>query len=902
MTLAASTIRIESNGAVERKQLLTRLAAARHRTCVLIQGPAGSGKTTLALQWRVQAISYGYDFAIVTVAPGDDTERLADNLFASLNRVDPALSREASFVYNRNGGGRSPEPAAIAVVRALTAHPRDIVLVIDDYHLIQDERVHSFFQILLDLAPPNLHLLIASRSTPPVSLARLRDQGELLEIGFSDLRFSVSETEELLLGQKLGLSAGDARTLYDMTDGWAAGLHLVSLDLRNRRAREKVDLQSRVRDADGFRKYFNENVLAYWSQSDIDALATLAVVQRFDQGLCSALFGPASGQELLERLQRHNAFLIPLEGAERAGWYRFHPLLRDQLNELFDALPADERRRAHAAAGESFGRRGFLREAVHHSVAAGEADRAADWVQDSAQSLFLRGELRLLVRAVAELPESTIRARSSLRLWVGWAQLCYRQLDACRESIEVLKQTLPCGPACAEHHLTMLKASLALQQDDTEAAEHLLPELEATSTSSDAIVAGGRRNILGWYYGQLNQGPTARAHLAGPPFLLRGGEPLLDSAFGSFVGECLRGYSYVREGKMREGERALREVLRKSESTLGPFCEAAACAAGFLSWVLYEMDDLAALRALLDPRMELIERAGLPDAVICACIMRSRMYQSEGSFQEALADVERLEEIAHRRGQGRALAMALAERVTIEVKSGAIDAAERTVAQLRELESLHAGRRSNAALAVWWHASFAKADCLAALRRDQDALDTLQAMMSSGIFTEKLHAQAQLFARVAVLQGRLRREPEALAEVAKAWRIAQQTGLVRSMLDVGNEVLVLGQRAVKAGLLDEVAEFYLERVTERSSRNGFRAEPPPQLAAVAQLSPREVEILKALAALMPNKRIAQVLNISPWTVKWHLKNLYAKLGVYTRDAAVARGRELGHIGNIGLIP
>ena len=413
-----------------------------------------------------------------------------------------------------------------------------------------------------------------------------------------------------------------------------------------------------------------------------------------------------------------------------------------------------------------------------------------------------------------------------MRLWVGWSQLCYRQFDACRDSVEVLKDTLPRDQACAQNHLTLLKASLALQQDDTEAAERLLPELDAMSTS-DAIVAGGRRNILGWLYGQLNRGPAARAHLAGPPFLLEGGKPLLDSGFGFLLGDCLRGYSYVKEGQMREGERALREALRKSEEILGPFCEAAASAAGFLSAVLYEMDELPALRALLDPRMDLIERAGLPDAVLCSFIMRSRMHQTEGSFQEALADVDRLEEIAQRRGQDRVLAIALAERVYIELKTGATEAAERTLAGLREIESRQAGRSSNAALAVWWHVSSANVEWLAAMRGDQDAVDALQSMISSGIFEEKLQARAQLFARAAVLQGRLNREPQALAEVAKAWHIARRAGLVRSMLDVGSEVLLLGQRAAQAGLLDEVAEFHLERVTQRASRNQSRSTPPP---------------------------------------------------------------------------
>lgn len=185
-----------TKGTIERTRLLKRLADARHHTCVLIQGPAGSGKTTLASQWRAQVLSYGYDFAAVTVSSGDDIERLLDRLFSCLDRVDPALAREAAFLYNRANETRAAEPVAIALMRALTKHPRDLILLIDDYHLVQDARAHEFVQMLLDFEPPKFHLALASRSAPPLSLARLRDKGALLELDYRDLRFSFSETEE----------------------------------------------------------------------------------------------------------------------------------------------------------------------------------------------------------------------------------------------------------------------------------------------------------------------------------------------------------------------------------------------------------------------------------------------------------------------------------------------------------------------------------------------------------------------------------------------------------------------------------------------------------------------------------------------------------------------------------
>jgi LuxR family maltose regulon positive regulatory protein len=819
---------------------------------------------------------------------------MADNLFRCLDQVDRALAREAAFVYNRDGDLRSWEPTAIALIRALTKHPRDLVLMIDDYHLIHDSDAHRFVQMLLDFAPPNFHLLIASRSVPSLSLARLRDKREVLELGFSELRFSLSETEELLYGQNATIAPREVRNLHEMTDGWVAGLRLIALTMRTRSDRAWVGPLARLQNASDFGAYFNQNVLATLPPGDVDALCRLAIAPRFDEGICTALFGPDFGQALLERLLRDNVFLIPVEGFRRCAWYRFHSPFRDELKVMFERLPEADRRIVHSRLGESFGRRLHLREAVHHCVAAGDVEKAADWVDRHAKSMFLNGDLRRLVRAVAELPAPTLRSRGSLRLWVAWSQLCYRELQECRQSVEDLRATLPPDDENMQHHLTLLDASLALQQDDTQAAEALLPSLEMLANAKDAILAGGCRNIVGWYHGQLNHGAVARQHLTGRHFLLEDGEPLLDSAFGFFVGEGLRGYSYVKEGNVREGERVLRDVLGKSESTLGPFCEGAANAAGFLSGVLYEMDELPALRALLEPRMDLIERAGFPDAVIMASLMRTRMYLCEGSFQEALAGTERLEEIARGRGLDRMLALALNEKTAILLKTGQVKSAEETVEEIAAVASRQGGRTSNSALAVWWHERFARAELLAASQREQEAVDTLHELMACSLFQDKLQARVHVYARAAVLQRRLRCEPEALRYGAQAWSIAQRMGLVRSMLDLGPEVLSLGQDASREQLLDEAAQFHLEQVVQRAELNLARVVPPP-MPAHGHLTSREVAIIKALSAAMPNKRIAHALEISPETVKWHLKNVYAKLGVYARDGAVKRARELGYL-------
>jgi LuxR family transcriptional regulator, maltose regulon positive regulatory protein len=384
--------------------------------------------------------------------------------------------------------------------------------------------------------------------------------------------------------------------------------------------------------------------------------------------------------------------------------------------------------------------------------------------------------------------------------------------------------------------------------------------------------------------------------------MLANGQVLLDSAFGALVGDGLRGLSYFREGDMRQAERQLRETLREAEATLGPYCEGAVNAAAFLAHVLYEIDDLDGLRTLLESRMDLIERVGLPDAVIYSGIARCRLLRREGSFQEALAEVERLEDMAQRRKLDRLLSFALAERMAVHLATRDDEGAEDALALLRFTARRQAAHGSAAALDVGWRASSARAAWLAAVGRDQEALDTLRALMDGGGFAAQRRLHTQIVARIALLQARLRRPDAAMAGMVHAWQQAQQLGLIRSLLDQGEEALHWGEQAAAEGRFDEATRFHLERVRLQADRGRSASEltdlHPSSAAAAASyeaLSEREIAIVRALAAALPNKRIGQALGISPETVKWHLKNVYAKFSVYGRDAAVARARECGYL-------
>lgn len=882
-------------GSIERTRLLARLAEARHKTCVLILGPAGCGKTTLALQWRAQALGYGQDFAWMTVMPGDDAQTLLDALFSALDRVDPQIAREARFIYNRDGELRSPDPIAIAVLRGLMQRSRPLVLLIDDYQNTADARAHALLQTWLDFAPANFHLVLVSRSVPPLSLSRLRDRDAVMEMDFVDLRFALDEVRAFVQSRHPGNPERDARRLHDITDGWIAGLQLVSLDIK--RQPERLGRAVPVQNPHDFTAYFNREVLSQLDLRELDAMTRLAAARGFNQALLSELVGDEEGPALLDRMRREHLFLMPLDGMEREGWFRFHPLFRDLLLERFERLPEAERRRTHATLGQWFGRRKRLREAVHHGVAGGDLAQAADWLDRWARELFLNGELQRLVRAVAELPRAILRERGSLLLWLGWAQLCYRQFPACHESLAALRAQMRESDTEAQAHWCLLAFSLALQEDDIPTAQALLPAMQTLRQGGDAVLIGGRRNLLGWLY--LHQGDfeQANAVLQGPVLSREDGSALLDSAFGALIGQALRGFSLLQQCDFRQAEPVLRDALADAERALGPYCEPACNAAGFLSAALYEVNDFPGLHQLLEPRFDAIERVGLPDALITAAVVRARLRRFEGNPMEALEGLDRLEELTQRRGVDRGLGFALIERVRTGLQLGDATMTHQTLHALQTLARRHAGVEHPSSVRLVGLSAFATAQVLAFERDDRGALAALDPLCGPDRPAMMRRDRNSVHGLRALLLARVGQHESAMAVLARVLREAQRCGQVRSLLDLGDDFLALVRQWLRETPdVDAALAFYIEHVLAQVGLHRPEAQ-RPAAALKEPLSERELEILRALANAMSNKRIAQALGVSPETVKWHLKNVYGKLGVYGRDDAVARARDLGLVGS-----
>ena len=900
---------------VARERLLAQLLDARRNRCVVLQGPAGCGKTSLLIAWREALLSLGFDIAWLTLAPEDnELTHFLDYLVASLAHVDPAMCHEAALLGGRGMDEEAVERTIIALVRGVAAHPNDVVLVLDDLHHVANARNHEALQWLLDYAPANLHLVLASRGTVPLSLGRPRDQGLVLELDMRDLRFTATESEAFLKAQLGEIGQREARHMHELTDGWVAGLQLFAMRLK-RKKQGTTDLASadpladtQVLDARGFAAYFEREVLSRLAPSEVELLIRMASCTRVCAPLCMALTGdeqsPADVRALLTRLESDNLFIAPIESSGSETWYRLNPLFRETLLERFRARSEQHQREVHLAAWIWFRDHEQPDDAVRHALLAGEPAAAADLVLRVARAMQIRGDLRKLVGLIRLLPLAEVQARIGLRLWMVHLQLYAREFDACAAAIARLQTDIPDTDAHSRYRLILLRAALAVQRDDTDDAMSVLPQLQQIPADADSLAVGGRNNLLSWIYMRRGEYEEARRVQSEAPPLLVDGAPLMGTSAGSLNGRCIAGFSYALEGRFVQLERISRDVMFDADQRGSAAAEAACFAAALLGEVLYEFSELEAARKLLEDRVDVLERVSIPDSVLRVLTVLSAVHWVAGHRLDAFAYLERLEEYASQYGLHRLIAHSVAEQIHRHLLSGQFDAAEAGLARLDMLAARFVMTPATAlsGTVAEIHAMVERSHinwCIA--HEDLDgAASRLKALIPfcevRGWQRHVAHFQMQ----AAVIDARRGRADGARDAVLAALRRGHRLGLVRSLLDADPGALDLITAVVHAEAHDPVLSFYVSRLhaaQKAALASGAAPAAQPgnrnaQPAGPEMLSEREARVVGLLAQALPNKKIARTLGISPETVKWHLKNIYGKLGVTSRDEAVARVRDL----------
>ena len=398
---------------VARPRLIAKLEPEAGRKLMLISAPAGFGKTTLLGEWAASR-SDEQCVAWVSLDEGDnDPARFLSYLVAALQTVEEEIG-EGVLSSLRAPGSPPIEALTGALLNELADFPGTLAIVLDDYHLIDSDQVHGMVAFLLERLPSNVHLLIASRIDPPLPLARLRARGQITEINATDLFFTREEAVTFLKETMgLNLSEEDVAALEERTEGWIAGLQLAALSMRDRE-----DVPGFVRAFSGSHcdvlDFLSEEVLERQSEQMRAFLLETSILQRLTEELCDAVTDRDDGQEALERLERENLFVVPLDDERR--WYRYHHLFADVLRGLLEQERSEEVKELHLRAASWYERNGWASEAVEHALAAGDAGRAARLVEYYTQALLQRGEGVTVDRWLSALPAGLLRSRPRLSL------------------------------------------------------------------------------------------------------------------------------------------------------------------------------------------------------------------------------------------------------------------------------------------------------------------------------------------------------------------------------------------------------------------------------------------------------------------------------------------------------
>jgi LuxR family transcriptional regulator, maltose regulon positive regulatory protein len=891
-------------GFLARPRLLERLTEGTGGALTLVCAPAGFGKTSLLGDWARRSQR---PVAWLSLDGGDsDPVRFWRYIAAALDELRPGVGQQVDALLQ--GSLPPPETVLTVLVNELVEGPEGVVLVLDDYHLVEAAPVHESLAGLLERLPPQLRLVLASRADPPFGLARLRASGQLVELREADLRFTSEEAAALLrmaVGPELPEAAVAA--LGDRTEGWAAGLQLAALSLRG-----QAHIDAFVEGFSGSHRfvldYLTEEVLDRQPEPLRTFLLETSVLERLSGPLCDAVTGRADSQRLLEQAERANLFLVPLD--EERGWWRYHHLFADLLRVRLHQQRPDRVEELHRAAAAWHEAQGLAEPAIGHALAAGDATWAARLIERQVDVRILRWEGLTLQRWLAALPAELVNSRPRLALAQARLALISGRLEAIEGPLEAAEQALadaadePYEPSVgrADSMMANLPASIALQRAGL---AHLRGD-------ADQMIASARRALAALGEGEWMLESLTRWYLAVGEWLagrLAAAEQAMAAGIAGWRAASQRAPAAVALGYHRLGlvqrdrgrlEAALatyREALAVAAEPDRPAPQIAGVAQVGMAGVLYERDELDTALGHASEGVALCQQLAYTVPLANGLVTLAWIRQHRGDRAGALDAIGQAERLLISPAVVGLINPVPAERARLALAQGDADAAVGWVKGCgiaAEDEPSYPREREYLVLARVLLATQAPEQALVLLGR-LHALAATQGRTGSVIEVRTIQALALSASGD---------QAGAQAALAEALALAAPEAYLRVFVDEGPPMAallrqLLADRRQERPAAADAPQEYLARLADAFEQAGLPVRLPVRRGGVVAaglvepLTERELEVLRLLATGAPNRAIAKQLVVTLDTVKRHLSHLFGKLEVANRTQAVTRARELG---------
>jgi LuxR family maltose regulon positive regulatory protein len=923
---------------VPRPRLIERMNEGMQRKLTLVSAPAGFGKTTLIAEWlkvRIEAVSNYSSPKVgwISLDEGDnDPARFWTYFIAALETVQAGIDEGALDLLQSSS--RLPiETVLTTLINAVATLPDDFALVLDDYHVIKAQPIHDGIAFLLDHLPPQMHLVIACRSDPPLSLARLRGRGQLVELRAADLRFTPDEVATFL-NQVMGLNltAQHIAALEARTEGWIAGLQLAALSMQGRE-----DITGFIAVFTGSQHYIldylMEEVLQRQTESIQAFLLQTSILERMTGPLCDAVVGqpvspglPASpsclhlsarhpgprggartgrwpgqgagnlqSQAILEYLEHANLFVVPLD--ERRKWYRYHRLFADFLRARLYQTQPDRVPELHRRASAWYEQNGHMTEAIDHALSAEDFERAAHLIEQAAEPILMRSEVATFLCWVEALPGEVVRARPRLYVYYAGLQLMgSRPLEAAETSLREAMQADTADAISGE--VAVFQALIAAYQGKTrqsaEAAQRALELLPEDSLFLRSLVAG----ILGINY--LYGGDIAAATHALEEAVRISQQ--VGNLMNTVLGLCHLAEISMIQGHLQESKAIYDHALELAVDRQGRAQPIAGIAHIGLGNLFREWGDLESAARHFTQGIELGQKWG-EAGVITGYSGLARVKQAQGDVDGACAMIQMAQQLAIKFDAMEMDDMIVGvHQVHLWMAQGNLEAAARWVEERGFGRGVGSGEleegRINTCSLLAAIEYITLAEVYIAQGRPDDALALCHLLLQATETAGWTALAIEILALQAIAYQMQDDTDRAMATLERALALAEPGGFVRVFVGLDDPMARLLRQAAGQGIAPDyvrrlLAALGAETKDQRQRTEGGDSAPVASLSSLIEpLSDRELEVLELIAAGHSNRGIAEELVVAVSTVKSHINNIYRKLDVSSRTQAVARGREL----------
>jgi LuxR family maltose regulon positive regulatory protein len=880
----------------------------------LITAPAGFGKTTLL----ASAIA-GCRMPVAWLSLDKDDDhpgRFLNYLIAALQVIDNTIGSETAQLAAASQPV-PPETILIGLINNLDTTGKEIALVLDDYQFICNKAVHEEVSFLLEHCPCKFHIVIATRSDPPLPLTRFRASGQMVELRASDLRFTMDEATQFL-SEVMGLHLDTklVMVLEERTEGWIAGLQMAALSMR-----DSKDVEGFIEGFSGTNRYIMdyllEEVLASQPSEIQRFLLYTSILARLTAPLCDAVVANHLGlksqsSSILEYLERANLFLAPLDDERK--WYRYHHLFADLLRIRLVQSHGDKHLRIlHGRAAKWYEESLLSAEAIEHALAANKPDLAACVIERSAADAWMGGEFYQVLRWIEALPKELVRSHPWLCVWYAWSRLQAGKVDGVDELIDDAERATgpyPCpssgsGPvqdgALAEQFAALRVTWASLRHETHKTIELARLALEQPMTSNQAASFMARTNVLnvlGFAYylnGDLVQAEQvyceARKVARESNFVLR--EILVVHKLA---------HIYQDLGCLGESYRLCQEALAQLQDHGRQVFFAAGYLYCDLGHLLIMWNRLDEAEQMIAQSTRLNELAQVPQLTVDTCNTRARLFLAQGDLDAAQTALKQADELIQKYYCWPEVVSAnQCYQVRLWLARGDVQKAARWVEQCQSANSGQLDFLSEMD-------EIAKARVLLAQGLPDKALRLLNVLASAAEAGGRTGRLIEILALQALSLSLLRDGEQSqnttqpvLELLEKCLQLGKTEGFVRLYVDEELSMAALLQQAIARGIEPDFVQKLLDAfakqedkeqapVTE-SRRPSSTFGVPSRL--VEPLSERELEVLHLVAMGRTNKEIARQLIVSPGTVKAHTASIYRKLDVANRTEAAARARDLG---------